>query len=90
MRCLAGWRAARPGPGCSIFNLAFSPDGATLATGGADGAVRLWNVSYLTPASALAELCARIRPTLSASAWTTTSPAQQAGESYQRACAARG
>jgi WD40 repeat protein len=74
-----------PGDG-AIYNLAFSPDGKTLATGAADGTVRLWNVGYLTPVGALAELCARIRPTMTAAAWTAT-PAQQADRSYQQACA---
>lgn len=77
-----------PGDG-TVFMLAFSPDGKTLATGAADGTVRLWNVSYLIPTGALAELCTRIRPTMSASTWTAPAP-QQAGMSYQRACATDG
>jgi WD40 repeat protein len=75
-----------PGDG-TVFMLAFSPDGKTLATSAADGTIRLWNVSYLTPAGALAEPCARIRPTVPASVWTTP---QQAGMSYQRACVTGG
>ena len=77
-----------PGDG-TIFNLAFSPNGGTLATGGGDGTVRPWNVSYLTPVGALAELCARIRPIMPMPAWTATD-AGPGGLSYQRACATHG
>jgi WD40 repeat protein len=77
-----------PGDG-EIFMLGFSPDGRTLATGGDDGTVRVWNVGYLTPAGALAELCARVRPTMLASVWTRK-PASPAGRSYQQACATDG
>jgi WD40 repeat protein len=77
-----------PGDG-TVFMLAFSPDGKTLATGANDGTVRLWNVGYLTPADALAELCARIRPTMKASAWTAA-PVQQGDRSYQQACPTAG
>ena len=40
-------------------------------------------------ADARAELCARIRPAMKASAWTAT-PAQQGDHSYQQACPADG
>jgi hypothetical protein len=73
----------------TIYNLAFSPDDGTPATGGGDGTVRLWNVGHLTPVGALAELCARIRPAMPASAWTATGPGQ-GGMSYERACATHG
>ena len=73
----------------TVYLLAFSPDGKTLATGTADGTVRLWNVGYLTPGGALAELCARIRPTMSASVWKGK-PARQASLSYRQACTVGG
>jgi WD40 repeat protein len=69
----------------AIDSLAFSPDGTTLASAGADGTLRTWNVGYLTPAAALARLCGRIRPAMSAAAWSA--PAEQkAGLSFQEAC----
>ncbi len=34
-----------PAPGFELFAVAFSPDGATLATGGSENAIRLWNVA---------------------------------------------
>ena len=33
------------GPANTVYSVAFSPDGKTLAAGSADDAVRLWNVS---------------------------------------------
>src|SRR5262249_17235202 len=36
-------------PGDTVYGLAFSPDGATLATGSYDGKVRLWDVAGRRP-----------------------------------------
>jgi WD40 repeat protein len=35
--------------GCYVYAMALSPDGKTLATGGSDSTVRLWNVSDVLP-----------------------------------------
>jgi WD40 repeat protein len=42
-RELAQWEAHQVG----VTALAFSPDGRTLASGGADGTMKLWNLSSI-------------------------------------------
>jgi WD40 repeat protein len=65
--------------------LAYSPDGGTLASGGDGSTVKLWNLGQLTPAGALARLCARIKPTMSGRNWTAPAAASM---SSRQACAA--
>ncbi|MER7848164.1 trypsin-like peptidase domain-containing protein [Kitasatospora sp. NPDC096077] len=40
-----------------VYSVAFSPDGRTLATSGDDGDVRLWDVPYATPDTAISTIC---------------------------------
>jgi WD40 repeat protein len=72
--------------GSPVHDLAFSPGDAALATGGENGTAQLWNVSYLTPAAALAQECAAIRPTISPVGWAAA--ADLAGMSYEQGCTA--
>jgi WD40 repeat protein len=60
---------------------AFSPDGRTLAIVSDDGAVQLWNVSYLT--DPLAQLCARIGGSITPAEWAQHVPA---GPAYRNGC----
>jgi WD40 repeat protein len=60
---------------------AFSPDGRTLAIVSDNGAVQLWNVSYLT--DPLAQLCARIGGSITPAEWAQYVPA---GPTYRNGC----
>jgi WD40 repeat protein len=69
------------GESSSSAAAAFSPDGRTLAIVSDDGAVQLWNVSYLT--DPLAQLCARIGGSITPSEWAQYVPA---GPAYRNGC----
>ncbi len=59
------WRVADPahpalladltGAAGHIYSVGFSPDGATMAAGSADGTVRLWNTSAAAEARAICQ-----------------------------------
>ena len=82
--------ARRSGPNSQptrepLYGLAFSPDGRTLGTVGANGAVRLWDLGFheWQPAEWQAVGCRLVRRNLSMTEWQQLVP----GKDYQRTCA---
>jgi WD40 repeat protein len=69
----------RSSPG-SISAMAFSPDGTTLVTGGSDGTVRRWDVTYLSKPRPY--LCASTGRSLTRAQWAHYAP----GLPYQETC----
>ncbi len=67
--------------GGGISTVSFSPDGRTLVTGDTDGAVQLWNVSYL--ADPLALICSQIGGSLTPAQWASDVPP---GPAYRNVC----
>jgi WD40 repeat protein len=76
-----GQQIGDPMGGTGSEVVAFSPDGKTLAVADTDGAVQLWNVSYLT--SPLAQLCGRVGGSITPAEWARYVPA---GPAYRNAC----
>ena len=68
-----------------MYGLAFSPDGRTLGTVGANGAVRLWDLRFheWQPPEWQAVGCRLVRRNLSMTEWQQFLP----GRPYQRTCA---
>lgn len=54
--------------GVALYSVAWSPDGARLLAGGADGITRLWSID---PTTARAQLCAGAGDPVNATEWTT-------------------
>ncbi len=62
------------GPGNYVQSVAFSPDGATLAAGSADGTVRLWDTMAR---AAAAEVCATAGQPLTRAEWSVFLPGRR-------------
>jgi len=65
----------------SVWSLAFSPDGGTLAIGIGSGRTHLWNVSYL--ANVLGRLCSQVGGSVTRVKWAQFVPP---GLSYRSIC----
>ena len=53
-------KATLTGHSGTVYAATFSPDGKTLATGGADRTARLWGTATPQPATAIDHVCAAI------------------------------
>jgi WD40 repeat protein len=63
-----------------VHEIAYSPDGTTLATVNGDGTARLWNVA--TPADPAAATCANVGRSFTRAEWERYIP----GEKFQQVC----
>jgi WD40 repeat protein len=66
--------------GQPLFGVEFGPDGSTLATAGADGSTRSWDVAF--PQGLLAAACAIAAQPLTRQQWSAYAGTQP----YQRVC----